>query len=220
MRLNAGFVVAVVCVAVAVVGCGSGSRGGRSGPVVGSSAGSASAVGSGSSSPGVVASPGPTASVVTTGPNLLPGQTRPVPPAGLMEHTQRGAEATAVFFWVATDWGYATGDASVLRPVTAATCGACGSQLAIFADVSAQGGHFVGGHIAIDGYRDVDVVNARAHGEMAVDTTVTARPLRVVNQAGKDTESPTPTLHLTQRIYVRWGAQGWQVSETARVENR
>ncbi|MGX7682000.1 DUF6318 family protein [Jatrophihabitans sp. DSM 45814] len=220
MRLNAGFVVAVVCVAVAVVGCGSGSQGGRSGPVVGSSAGSASAVGSGSSSPGVVASPGPTASVVTTGPNLLPGQTRPVPPAGLMEHTQRGAQATAVFFWAAIDWGYSTGDGSVLRGVSTDGCKPCREQLAIFDDVGARDLHFRGGHIAVRRIATVSESEAKKYGQLATDTTIDAERVVTVDRGGKVTGAGAAAVSFTQRIFVTWVGSGWRVTTTARIVNQ
>lgn len=204
-----GRVIAAVCAAVlGVAGCTSNTSGQPDDR-------SASPSGSIFVSPASTAA-APIPSIVTTGPNVRPGEKPPVLDAIGRTNTNAGALASADFWFRALDWAYATTNAALVKPLYLSACKECARFVAIFDEAQQKLETLRGGRIHLQN----SAIVSTAAQSAAIDVTFQQGPVREIDACGHVVGATLGTSTVTYRTYLTWSGSKWLLSDLKQVVTR
>jgi hypothetical protein len=200
--------VAVVAVAVVVVGCtGRGPAPNTSSVSIGSAASTAAPT----SAPVSPVAPYP-ADVPLTGHNVKPGEKPPLYPAAAKLRSQAGANAFAEFFMRTLDWAYATTNPSYMKHYYATSCGLCSGIASGISKTAQQDHWYLGGRLNIRSTAPLSIGDITAPvdfcSQPAVDITATA----VVDKSAKVFSGQGALTGQTFKVCSKMLGSAWHVT--------
>jgi hypothetical protein len=202
---------AIAACAVALAACGGAAHTSATTPSPTPSAvGPSSTSGSASSNP---SAPPTQTGPLLTGHGVTPGEVPPTRSSFSLPHTADGALAFAFYFYKALDWSIATTDPYLLRQISATTCVSCYKYINSMSSIERAGGYSSGARGTVTAAELVKG-DGRIQAEYTVRVTLTQTTQVVVTSSGAAavtySHDATP---VTNFLYLRWGASGWQAAE-------
>lgn len=164
------------------------------------------------------AAPSSSPTPTTSAPVSSAATSTPAPPEmppEARELTAAGAEAFVRYWFHLVNYGYASGDTSLLRSVSAESCQTCASTIETIENQYASGGSFRGGQISLP---VVVASSPDASNASLVSISLDQEPLQRLNSGGDVMETSDGEADLSLGVLVEGASGTWRMAAIAPEE--